>query len=420
MHVTLMTAGSRGDVQPYIALAKALNAQGHETRLVAPDSFADLAEHHGVTLTPLESNFDALLNGEVGEVLMGSSTNMIKAMRSIRDIMQPVVKQMTADALDATHDTDAIISQAAVAMFAQTIAEKRGLPLFNSALAPLAPTRAHPSPMWLSHSSLGGFFNRLTGQFMERSMWWLLSPTIKQLREELDLDEHSAGSYFDVMDRMPTLSAFSPSFYPRPRDYGRNVHITGYWFLDDESYAPEQAVVDFLDVGDAPIYIGFGSMVNNNPSETAQIVLEALQETGQRGVLLTAWGGMQAEDVPDDVLVVDDVSHPWLFPHMSAVIHHGGAGTTGNALRAGVPQIIIPHVADQFFWGKHVAEKGLGYEPIPRKAMNVHDLVQAIRTVTYDMPMRDRAKQMGQRVRAEKGTQVAIGVLERLVAEFKR
>lgn len=420
MHITLMTAGTRGDVQPYLALAKALRAHGHEALVVAPHPFAELAQAHDIAFAPLESNFDELLNGEVGEVLMGSSTNMIKSLRAIRELMQPIVRQMTQDALDATGSTDAIVAQAAVAMFAQTIAEKRGLPLFNSALAPLAPTRAHPSPMWFSHSSLGSFFNRLTGQFMESAMWWLLSPYIKELRTELELEPHSAGSYFETMDRAPTLAAFSASFYPRPRDYGHNIHITGYWFLDDASYEPPQALVDFLDVGDPPVYIGFGSMVDNDPLETANLVLKALQKSQQRAVLLTNWRGIESKHIPDDIFIAEDIPHAWLFPRMGAVVHHGGAGTVGAALRAGVPQIVVPHVADQFFWSKHVAELGLGYTPIPRKSLSVSTLVQAIRTTIYDMPMRERAQRMGQRIRAEDGTGNAIQVIERIVEQTRR
>ena len=251
-------------------------------------------------------------------------------------------------------------------------------------------------------------------------MWWLLSPHIKELRDELGLEPHSAGSYFDVMDRMPTLAALSPSFYPRPRDYGRNIHMTGYWFLDEEDYTPPAELVDFLEVGDAPIYIGFGSMVNDNPHETAKLVLNALQETGQRAVLLTGWEGIAAENVLDDVMVVQDVPHHWLFPRMSAIIHHGGAGTTGAALRAGKPQIVVPHVADQFFWGKQTASTGLGTTPIPRRALSKETLHQAIRTVTYDMPMRERAQTMGERIRGEDGTGEAIQIIERIVTQTKQ
>jgi len=418
MHVTLTTAGSRGDVQPYIALGKALIKHGHDVLLLAPDNFSSLADYHGVPFKPMVANFEDLLQTRAGKRLMNSGTNLVRAATAIRDMIEPIVEQFPQDMMEATADTDIVVTQAGVAMFAQTIAEKRNLPIINSAPVPLTPTRAHPSPMWFSDQSFGGWYNHLTGKFLERTMWWLVRPYVNQVREENDLDAYNAGAIFKALDQLPTMGAISPSFYPRPKDYADNIIMTGYWFLDDPDYVPPTELVDFLDVGDKPIYIGFGSMSGDDPHAVAQVVLDALEKSGQRGLLLTGWGGMAAEDVPDDVFVVNDVPFDWLFPRMSAVIHHGGAGTTASALRAGVPQLVLPFIADQPFWGRQVAEQGLGVPPIPRKELTRNELTHAIRTLTYDMPMRQRAHEMGEKIRAEDGTGKAIAYIEEILANY--
>jgi UDP:flavonoid glycosyltransferase YjiC (YdhE family) len=175
--------------------------------------------------------------------------------------------------------------------------------------------------------------------------------------------------------------------------------------------------VDFLQSGPPPVYIGFGSMAGRDPERRAEIALEALKRSGQRGVLLTGWGGLQPRDLPDDVYAVDSVPHDWLFPQMAAVVHHGGAGTTAAGLRAGTPTVIVPFFGDQPFWGRRVAELGVGPAPIPQKQLSVERLAAAIRTAAGDPAMRARAQELGRRIRQEDGVARAVEVFH---AEMER
>jgi sterol 3beta-glucosyltransferase len=214
------------------------------------------------------------------------------------------------------------------------------------------------------------------------------------------------------------LSAYSPSLIPHPPDWPENIHITGYFFLDSQAeWQPSTELKAFLEAGDPPVYIGFGSMAGRNPEQLARLVSEALVKSGQRGLLLTGWGGLRPELVPDNVFVVDAVPHSWLFPRMAAVVHHGGAGTTAEALRAGVPAVIVPFAFDQPFWGARVKALGLGPDPIPLKKLTADALADAIRIAVTDSDMRQRADSCGKAIRTEDGTGNAAKVIQQYLGE---
>jgi sterol 3beta-glucosyltransferase len=213
------------------------------------------------------------------------------------------------------------------------------------------------------------------------------------------------------------LHSFSPILFSRPPDWGEDIHITGYWFLDHPpDWQPPAGLVDFLKSGPPPVYVGFGSLPHRNPQQTAQIVLEALQQSEQRGVIATGWGGLNGSDLshpPGDVFMLESIPHDWLFPRMAAVVHHGGSGTTGAGLRAGVPSVIVPHTGDQPLWAQRVAELGVGPRPIPRRQLTAKRLAAAIARAVTDKDMRARAAALGERIRAEDGIAHAMEVIER-------
>jgi sterol 3beta-glucosyltransferase len=214
------------------------------------------------------------------------------------------------------------------------------------------------------------------------------------------------------------LSAYSPSIIPHPTDWPATVAVTGYYFLDAQTdWQPSPALQAFLAAGAPPVYIGFGSMAGRNPEQLATLVLEALAQSGQRGLLLTGWGGLRPETVPDSVFVVNSAPHGWLFPRMAAVVHHGGAGTTAEGLRAGVPTVIVPFVFDQPFWGARVNALGLGPAPIPQKKLTADRLAHAIRVAVTDSGMRQRAKACGAAIRAENGIGNAVHFIQRTLGD---
>jgi sterol 3beta-glucosyltransferase len=211
------------------------------------------------------------------------------------------------------------------------------------------------------------------------------------------------------------LSAYSPNVIPHPRDWSDNVHITGYWFQDSQSvWKPSVELEYFLAQGESPVYVGFGSMAGRDPERLTALVLEALSKIGQRGVLATGWGGLNATNAPKTIFVLDSAPHGWLFPRMSAVVHHGGAGTTAEGLRAGVPTVIVPFIVDQRFWGERVHDLGVGVKPIQAKGLTAARLAESIHRAVREAQIRQRAESLGRLIRSEDG----IGNAVKIVSQY--
>jgi sterol 3beta-glucosyltransferase len=201
---------------------------------------------------------------------------------------------------------------------------------------------------------------------------------------------------------------------PRPSDWDQSAVVTGYWFLDAPAgWQPPPALVQFLQSGPPPVYVGFGSMFMEAGPEKTAIVLKALRLAGQRAVLATGWGGLSPVDATDEVFVLEAAPHDWLFPQVAAVVHHGGAGTTGAGLRAGKPSVICPVVGDQPFWGRRVAALGAGPPPVPKATLTVERLADAIRRAVGDDGLRRRAAALGETIRAEDGLGRAVDYIHR-------
>jgi sterol 3beta-glucosyltransferase len=221
------------------------------------------------------------------------------------------------------------------------------------------------------------------------------------------------GPYGQIeREREIVLHGYSPSVVPRPPDWGEHVHVTGYWFLDrPDDWQPLNTLEAFLSSGPPPVYIGLGSMTGRDPEALTRLALGALRRTGQRGVLLAGWAGLGGIDLPEDVCLVDDVPHDWLFPRMAAVVHHGGAGTTGAGLRAGRPSILLPYFADQPFWGRVVHNLGAGPLPIPQKQLTEPRLAAAINRAVTSPGIHRRARTLGEQIRNEDGVGNAVEIL---------
>jgi sterol 3beta-glucosyltransferase len=192
-------------------------------------------------------------------------------------------------------------------------------------------------------------------------------------------------------------------------------HVTGFWFLDEPAWIPPSDLQDFLDNGEPPVYIGFGSMAADKPEATAKLVIDAATQANVRAVISTGWRGMDADDLPAHIYRLDTAPHAWLFPKMRAVVHHGGAGTTAAGLRAGVPTAIIPFFADQPYWGQQIYRMGLGTVPIPRKALTVEKLAAALIDIGHDEALKNRAAIVGERVRGEEGGSAAVRIIEEAI-----
>ncbi len=415
MRLTIFTAGSRGDVQPCLALGKALQRAGFAVRLAAPENFSAFVGEHGLSFHPLRGDVRQMMASQTGRTYMESgSANPITQIRAMRAMLGPVALNMAMDALEACRDSEALIALAVFAPFAKTIAESLGVPLIHVEPTPLLPTRLFPAPGWPVQRDLGGLHNRLSGLVMLQVIGQWYAPFVRGFRRRLGLSPSAGGSFHQILRSAPLLGAYSSLVVPPPPDWPAHAHLTGYWFPDQPpGWQPPPELEAFLEAGDPPVYVGFGSMSGRRPEELAAIVLEALAQAGRRGLLLTGWGGLSALRAPQSVRVIDSAPHGWLFPRMAAVVHHGGAGTTAEGLRAGVPSVILPFMMDQPFWGRRVQALGVGPPPLPLKKLDAGRLAQAIHAAMTDMEMRRRAASLGAAIRGEDGVGKAVEIIRR-------
>ena len=415
MKITIFAAGSRGDIQPCIALGRGLQRAGYQVCLAAPEDFAGFIHNYNVDFYPLRGDVQQIMASDTGRKFMETGGgNPIKSIRAIRTMIAPVVVKMAEDAYAACRDADALICLGVFSAFGKSIAEALNIPIINIEPTPLLPSRAFSAPSWPIQRNLGGLHNYLSGMAMLQVVWLWYRPFVNEFRHRLGLPTYTFNKFYRALRSTPMLSAYSPSIIPHPADWPDGVSVTGYFFLDAQSdFQPSSELKAFLEAGDPPVYIGFGSMGGRNPEKLARLVLDALNKSGQRGLLLTGWGGMRPELLSDNVFVVDSAPHSWLFPRMAAVVHHGGAGTTAEGLRAGIPTVIIPFVFDQPFWGARVKALGLGPDPIPQKELTAERLARAIRIAVTDSGMKQRANSYGMAIRSENGIGNAVKIIQR-------
>jgi UDP:flavonoid glycosyltransferase YjiC (YdhE family) len=419
MKLTVFAAGSRGDIQPCVALGKALQRAGYWVALAAPEDYAGFIQEHKLGFRPLRGDVQKIMASDTGRNFMETGgSNPIKSIRAIRKLIRPIVMDMAQDAYAACRDADAIICLGVFSAFGKSISEALSIPLIHIEPTPLLPTRAFPAPSWPVQRNLGGWHNYFSGLAMLEVIWQWHRPFVNEFRAGLGLPGYSFAKFVQTLRTTPMLSAYSSAIIPHPEDWSDSVHVTGYLFLDAQpDWQPSKELAAFLEAGDPPVCIGFGSMSGRKAQALAGIILEAIGSSGQRGLLLTGWGGLQVDRAPENVFVLESAPHSWLFPRMAAVVHHGGAGTTAEGLRAGVPNVIVPFIFDQYFWGARVKALGLGPEPIPQKKLTAERLAQAIRAAVTDPAMRRRAQACGLAIRAEDGSGNALKVIRQYLGE---
>ena len=373
MRIAIISLGSRGDVQPYIALGKGLQKAGHIVRLASHENFESLISSHGLEFFPMTGNVQEFM-------------------------ATPKMRELTEKG-----DFLAINAEAT---------------LLQAYIFPFTPTKAFPAILFpKSLAKLGSYINWFSHVLFRQIMWQGTRQGDELARKQV-LELPAApflGAYNSPhLQRFPVLYGFSPSIINPPSDW-QNTHVTGYWFLDeDPNWTPSKDLMDFLLEGSPPVFIGFGSMGNRNPEATADLVLKAIAIAGQRAILQSGWGGLSKRDLPDTVFIVDSIPHAFIFPYVAAVVHHGGAGTTSAALRAGVPSIVIPFFGDQPFWGNLIAELGVGTKPIPRKKLTAEHLAKAIQMAVTDRSMCETAANLGEKIRAENGIAKAVAIVNQI------
>jgi sterol 3beta-glucosyltransferase len=411
--ISIVASGSRGDVQPYVALGKGLRDAGHDVRILTSDDFAALVTEAGLTFCSTGSSIEATLQSDEWRRITESG-NFLRILRQMRAEMQRRAADVAPRIPDLLAGSDLVVGGTSV-MGILAAAEMLKLPVIQAYLFPFTPTRAFPSPL-VTKLPFGRVLNRVSYHAMQQMLWQSSKAMDTELRRSLGLPKASFRGPFGRLARRgePLLYGYSQHVLSRPPDWPAHYHVTGYWFLDEpDDWTPPADLLAFLGAGDPPVYIGFGSMSNRDPRESGELALDALARSGQRGVLAAGWGGLQPSDVPANVYLLSSIPHSWLFPRMAAVVHHGGAGTTAAGLRAGVPSVVVPFMGDQPFWGQRVAGLGVGPSPIPRKRLTSQRLADAISQGVTHGAMRQKASDLGQRVRDEDGVGAAVAIIDR-------
>ncbi|MEO1762748.1 MAG: glycosyltransferase [Cyanobacteria bacterium J06629_18] len=413
MNITIIAIGSRGCVQPYVALGVGLEKAGYRVKLATHAIFENLVKSYGLEFAPVGNNPQELLKKIVSQLKNRNKIIPLNISFKIAfwSAFASDLDGLMNDCWECSQDAEAIV-YSELALPGYHVAEKLGIPAYAAYTQPLRRTNAFRHTQ--SNFQLPQSFNKLTHIFEEEFRWQFTRKKINQWRKNMDLSPLPiTGSFYQQQQQqVPFFYCYSPSVIPKPDDWSEWTHVTGYWFLDSpSSWQPPKELVDFLESGEPPVYIGFGSMRSADPEALTKLILAALERTGRRGIILTGWGALSNTDLPKNVFQVSSIPHNWLFPKMAAVVHHGGSGTTSAGLRAGVPSIIVPFGADQPFWGQVVAAKGIGPTAIPQKQLTVDKLAAAIETALDDEEMKKRAAALGEKIRAEDGVKTAIEVI---------
>jgi sterol 3beta-glucosyltransferase len=396
VRITIIAIGSRGDVQPYVALGAGLRRAGHDVRLATHPAFAKLVRGQGLGFAPVaEGELSRGRETDAGRAWLKGAGRVLPAWVGMLKDGASVAERRLANCWAATEGADAIITSILGTLLALQMARERDLPLLRAYYAP---------PGRMAHASV------------RQAVWLCSRPWVNRARRAaLDLPPLPLKEPFGDLDRerVPLLYGYSPAVAPAPP----TGEVTGYWLLDTPpDWTPPAALSDFLAAGDPPVLVSFGAMADPHPERTTALLLEALSRAGRRGILIR--GPHLAPDAAlgSQVLAIDSAQFDWLFPRLAAAVHHGGAGTTAYALRAGVPSVAVPAMADQPFWAERIHLLGVGPAPIPRNRLTAGGLADAIRVAATDPGIRARAAALAERIAGEDGVGVAVAAVERHLA----
>jgi sterol 3beta-glucosyltransferase len=427
MHITLVTAGSRGDIDPYLALGLGLRAAGHRVRLASAPEFAPWASARGLDFFAFRGSLSSLTTTATGQDASDPGLGLGRWLRRLRQLLrrnEPFFRGVIEDCWAACQGSDLVVASP-FGFAAPHVTEKLGIPCLWGLLQPLSPTRAFPfllAPSWLRGPGLANLFSY---RVASRVAWLLLGPLIEDWRRRQGL---ASLSRLPLLARasagrpLPVLYAFSPALVPRPAEWREElIRITGYWFLDEAPESqPAAGLVEFLGAGSRPIYLGAGGIRPADRERFEHLALAAVARLGRRAVLFAPGGGClareEAQEAAGDVYRLQAaVPHSWLLPQMAGAVHHGGAGTTGAALRAGTPSLVVPGAFDQYGWARRVAAAGAGPAPLPASRLTLDGLVRGIEALD-GKAMRERAAEMARQIAREDGVGAAVAAIDQALA----
>ncbi|MFC7490525.1 MULTISPECIES: glycosyltransferase [unclassified Knoellia] len=411
MKVNILAAGSRGDVQPMVALGVGLTRAGHDVTLCAGDDFEDLVSRHGVRFVPAGVHIGDLIASPLGVEWLGhSSRNPFHELAALRRFVRASTQGYAGALVPLVGSADLWVSGLLTVHTVDALVSVGGGRHVVAELAPMRPTRAASATLAPAVHKRSSIANVVAGQATLQAISSVFSLPGDRVRAELGLPQTGRRGFLGAIRRTPGVLAASPLVVPPPADWGGNPRPTGYWFLDEEvTSAPERELAAYLAQGPRPTYVGFGSMSTREAVATSAMVAEAARAAGVRVVLHEGAAGLGSTD-DEWVRCVGDVPHGWLFEQVAGVVHHGGAGTTAAALRAGVPQAVVSHIGDQPYWGRRVWELGVGARPVRRHELCVEWLVSVLKGFARGEGAA-RAACVGAEIRREDGVGRAVELL---------
>ncbi|KAH7334669.1 hypothetical protein B0J17DRAFT_86825 [Rhizoctonia solani] len=409
-HFVCLTIGSRGDVQPYIALARGLMAEGHRVTIVTHEEYKEWCEGWGVAHRTAGGDPGALMKLSV-ETRMFSPQFFKEGLTNFRDWLDDLL----LDSWKQCQDADVLI-QSPSAMAGAHIAEALRIPFFHAFTMPWTRTNDYPHAFMTPPVEISGSFNYSTYVVFDNVFWQATSSQINRWRRK-HLGLPNTDMVHLAQTKIPFIYNFSPAVVPKPLDWKDPITISGYWFLDDAdlNWKPSQELNDFMrkarEDNKPLVYIGFGSIVVPNPKAMTRSIVKAVLKSDVRAILSKGWSARMSKEtgpeveLPPEIFSVDKIPHDWLFPKVDVALHHGGAGTTGASLRAGIPTLIKPWFGDQFFWATRVMKLGAGLRV---SSLSSSDLTDALKRAVSDRVMKEKAAAVGEKIRSENGVANAI------------
>lgn len=419
MRVLIAAVGSRGDVAPLTGLGTALRGAGHEVSMATYEMFEDLVTGCGLGFRLIPGDPQLLGASEQGQRWQEGGTGPLSSVRFIR-LFAGHLRDVNAALLQAARrDTDVLLAAGMAWFGGYRIAEGLGLPSIGLALQPSHPTSQF-LPSGLTTRSLGHWGNRMLGSALLTAGPSALDKPSKRLWAQQGMPSSSPRQLYRRQEasRWPFFYGYSPTVVPRPPDWREGIEVAGYWWPEHPAgWTPPADLDRFLAAGPPPVFVGFGSRNLADAARLTAIVAAARRQAGVRMVIQAGWASLGAAlQNDDDVIVIGKAPHDWLFPKMSAVVHHAGAGTTAAGLRAGMPTVSVPLITDQPFWASRVTALGAGPAAVPYKRLSAESLAAAISDAVSRDSYRSRAQEISKQLASEDGTLPVIRAVDRLTA----
>lgn len=420
MKVTFLTLGTRGDVQPYLALSKELIKNGHEALICTGGSFKNFIQENGVAFHEAAIDLMAILESEEGRKLLnGGSFNIFKLLKYAKEVITPAYRESMNDFLEASRDSDIIVYHPK-ALVAGDIAEYLNIPCVSMPPVPiLFPIKEFPSFIISPRRSLGSVLNKLTYKATEFAESSYMKEINEFRKNSLNLPERKVGERtFKIKDKdIPIIYPISPYIFKEVESWKDRIYVSGFFFMDMGEAKLDEKLEDFILGGTKPVVISFSSMPLKNPQTFKEKLLKALKETGDRAVVLTGTSGMRFEN-EGNIFAIEKAPHRLIFSQAKGIIHHGGVGTMSEALLSGAPQLIIPFTADQPFWAHILYSKGYIMKPLKEKNMEAADLVKAFKQMDSAKWIK-KGKEIQIIIEKENGLQNAANYIEKVYGFYR-